>query len=93
MENPRFSYIDIGSIDNNRQCLNTEETIIEPDQVPSRARKLVEVGDIIYSTVRPYLHNMCIIDRIFSYKPIASTGFAAMVCYNGVFNKYLLYYL
>ena len=89
----KFSYIDIGSIDNKRQCLNTEETIIEPDKAPSRARKLVEVGDIIYSTVRPYLHNTCIIDRVFSYKPIASTGFAAMACYNGVFNKYLFYYL
>lgn len=88
-----FSYIDIGSIDNKRQCLNQVETLIEPEKAPSRARKLVELGDIIYSTVRPYLHNMCIIDRIFSHKPIASTGFAAMACYNGLFNKYLFYFL
>ena len=88
-----FSYIDIGSINNKRQCLNPAETLIEPENAPSRARKLVELGDIIYSTVRPYLHNMCIIDRAFSHKPIASTGFAAMACYTGVFNKYLFYYL
>ena len=55
--------------------------------------KLVEKGDILYSTVRPYLHNMCIIDRDFSHKPIASTGFAVMTCYNGIFTKFLFYYL
>ena len=89
----KFSYIDIGSIDNKSQSLNSEETIIEPEDAPSRARKIVDMGDIIYSTVRPYLHNMCIIDRVFSHKPIASTGFAAMTCYDGIFNKYLLYCL
>ena len=89
----RFSYIDIGSIDNQHQCLNAKETLIDPENAPSRARKLVEIGDILYSTVRPYLHNMCIIDRGFSYKPIASTGFAVMACCSGVYNKYLFYYL
>ena len=88
-----FCYIDIGSIDNEHQRLNSEETIVAPENAPSRARKLVEFGDIIYSTVRPYLHNMCIIDREFSHKPIASTGFAAMTCYDGVYNRFLFYCL
>lgn len=88
-----FSYIDIGSIDNKSQRLNAEENIIEADKAPSRARKLVEQGDILYSTVRPYLHNMCIIDREFICTPIASTGFAVMTCHGGIYNKYLFYYL
>ena len=88
-----FSYIDIGSIDNKNQRLNAEENFIEADKAPSRARKIVERGDILYSTVRPYLHNMCIIDRDFTYMPIASTGFAVMTCHSGVYNKYLFYYL
>ncbi len=88
-----FSYIDIGSIDNKNQRLNAEENLIETSEAPSRARKKVQLGDILYSTVRPYLHNMCIIDRPFSCKPIASTGFAAMTCYEGVYNKYLFFYL
>ncbi len=88
-----FSYIDIGSINNKRQILNEKETIIEADKAPSRARKIVERGDILYSTVRPYLHNMCIVDKAFSNMPIASTGFAVLTCYPGVFNKYLFYYL
>ena len=88
-----FSYIDIGSIDNKNQRLNKEENLINPEDAPSRARKIVELGDILYSTVRPYLHNMCIIDRQFSCKPIVSTGFAAMTCYKGVFNRFLFNYL
>lgn len=88
-----FSYIDIGSIDNQRQLLSADENIIEADKAPSRARKIVEQGDILYSTVRPYLHNMCIVDRQFSHKPIASTGFAVLTCHQDIFNKYLFYYL
>ena len=88
-----FCYVDIGSIDNKNQRLGDTENIITPDKAPSRARKIIDVGDIIYSTVRPYLHNMCIIDRQFSLQPIASTGFATMTCYSGLFNKYLFYYL
>ena len=88
-----FSYIDIGSIDNVHQRLNENETIIQPNNAPSRARRIVKQGDIIYSTVRPYLHNMCIIDKTFKKEPIASTGFAVMSCFPQVLNKFLFYYL
>ena len=86
-------YIDIGSIDNKNQKLNPTDTTIAPDKAPSRARKLVDMGDILYSTVRPYLHNMCIIDREFPHIPIASTGFAVLTCHANLLNKYLFYYL
>ena len=88
-----FSYIDIGSIDNQRQLLNKNENIIEAKDAPSRARKIVGRGDILYATVRPYLHNVCIIDKDFTYTPIASTGFAVLTCHADIFNKYLFYYL
>ena len=89
----KFSYIDIGSIDNVHQKLNQNENIVEAKDAPSRARKIVKYGDIIYSTVRPYLHNMCIIDKEFSFKPIASTGFAVMSCLGKIYNRYLFFYL
>jgi type I restriction enzyme S subunit len=91
--NTDFCYIDIGSIDNIKNKLNTEEKIISADKAPSRARKIVSYGDILYSTVRPYLHNMCIVDRTFTCKPIASTGFAVFTTFKNLFNKYLFYYL
>ena len=88
-----FCYIDIGSIDNKKQKLSEEENIISAEKAPSRARKIVAQGDILYSTVRPYLHNMCIINKEFSHQPIASTGFAALVCHSDYFNEFLFYYL
>lgn len=88
-----FSYIDIGSIDNANQKLTDLKKYINTDDIPSRARRIVGLGDILYSTVRPYLHNMCIVDKVDSCETIASTGFAAMTCYKGVHNKFLFYYL
>ena len=88
-----FSYIDIGSIDNKRQKLSAVENIITADKAPSRARKIIKFGDILYSTVRPYLHNMCIVDKDFSCEPIASTGFAVLSCEKGIYNQFLFYYM
>lgn len=88
-----FSYIDVGTLDNVNHKLNEKENILETKNAPSRARKIVEEGDVLYSTVRPYLHNICVIDRPFSYEPIASTAFAVMSCLDGLCNKYLYWSL
>ena len=88
-----FVYIDISSIDNILNTIIDKENIILPENAPSRARKIVYNGDILYSTVRPYLHNICIIDKVFSKEPIASTGFAVLSTYSFISNKYLFYYL
>ena len=91
--NKPFSYIDIGSINNKQQKLNDSENIIMPEKAPSRARKIICYGDVLYATVRPYLHNIAIVDKEFSNEPIASTGFAVLSCKNGMVNRYLFYYL
>ncbi len=88
-----FSYIDIGSIDNSNQTLNNNEKILSAGNAPSRARKIILYGDILYSTVRPYLHNMCIVNKNFSCEPIASTGFAVLSCHADFYNKYLFYFM
>jgi len=88
----RFCYIDIASVDNTNQKLG-EETVLEASSAPSRARKIVAFGDVIYSTVRPYLHNACIIDKSFEYEPIVSTGFAVLTCPDGYLPGFLLNYL
>ena len=88
-----FSYIDIGSIDNKNQRLSKTETIIHASDASPRARKIVQKGDVLYATVRPYLHNVCIIDHDFSHEPIASTGFAVMACTNCLDNKFLFHFL
>ena len=88
-----FCYIDIGSIDNQHQRLNEKESIVAPENAASRARKIVKLGDILYATVRPYLHNMCIIDREFTKEAIASTGFAVLKCCADYSNAFLFYYM
>jgi type I restriction enzyme S subunit len=88
-----FSYIDVGTLDNVNHKLNKKENILEGKNAPSRARKIVKEGDVLYSTVRPYLHNICVIDRSFSHEPIASTAFAVMSCLDGLCNKYLYWSL
>lgn len=90
--NETFSYIDVGTLDNINQRLPEEENIIEAKDAPSRAKKIVEFGDVLYSTVRPYLHNICIVDKNFSYTPIASTAFAVMHVNEKVLNNRFLFY-
>ena len=70
-----FTYIDIGSIDNKTMQLGDLNNVLTPENAPSRARKIIKQGDGIYSTVRPYLHNACVIDKKIEPPPIASTGF------------------
>jgi len=49
-----FTYIDVSAIDNTRGKI-ISPTVVAPADAPSRARKLVRQGTVIYSTVRPYL--------------------------------------
>ena len=73
--------------------MNSENTVVEAKDASSRAKKIVKYGDVIFATIRPYLKNICIIDRVFPYEPIVSTAFAVMHCPEGLLNKYLYYYL
>jgi type I restriction enzyme, S subunit len=84
-----FTYIEISSIDNRINQLADVNNILQPNNAPSRARKIVYLGDVIYATVRPYLHNICIIDRIIDPEPIVSTGFAVVSSTNKITNKFL----
>jgi len=91
--NKRFTYIDVGSIDSSRGWISERTEKLEPGEAPSRARKLVARGTVIYSTVRPYLLNIAIIDRDFDPEPIASTAFGILQPFTGINNRYLFYWL
>lgn len=88
-----FTYIDVSAIDNKLGVVTDEVVVIQPDDAPSRARKLVRLGSVIYSTVRPYLLNIAIIDKEFQPAPIVSTAFAVLHPYEGIVGKFLFYYL
>ena len=87
----RFTYIDISAIDNNRQVLNPAAlAVLEPEEAPSRARRVGFPGDVVYSTVRPYLHNACIVPDGLDPAPIISTGLAVLTSGSSVSNALLL---
>ena len=88
-----FTYIDISSIDNTKQKMGNKLAVIKAKDAPSRARRIVHKGDVLYATVRPYLLNMCIIEKDISPEPIASTGFAILCTPYPILNQYLFHVL
>jgi type I restriction enzyme, S subunit len=80
-----FTYIDVTAIDKERGCI-AEPKIISASEAPSRARKLVQKDDVIYSCVRPYLLNIAVVDTEIEPAPIASTAFAVMYGFGLVFR-------
>lgn len=89
----KFTYIDVTSINKELGLISEDLKVLNPEDAPSRARKIVKNGTVIYSTVRPYLLNIAIVDKDFDPEPIVSTAFAILHPYSGTLNKYLYYYL
>ena len=83
-----FTYIDVTTIDKENGTI-VKPKVIQADEAPSRARKIVCKGDVIYSCVRPYLLNVAIVSEGFDPKPIASTAFAVLNGYGLVLSQYL----
>lgn len=88
-----FTYIDVSSIDNRKGIISGDVGVLPANRAPSRARKLVRHGSIIYSTVRPYLLNIAIVDKQFDPMPIASTAFAVLHPHEGIESRYIYHYL
>lgn len=87
-----FTYIDVGSIDQTSGVVQSP-SLVEANDAPSRARKVVRKGTVIYSTVRPYLLNIAIVDRDFDPEPIASTAFAIIHPFEGIEAGFVSRYL
>jgi type I restriction enzyme, S subunit len=85
----KFVYIDIGSIDNTSQTIKSPKTFFGID-APSRARRLVQVGDILFSTVRTYLRNIAYVPKDLD-GVLTSTGIAVLRPAQGINGNYLFY--
>ena len=72
-----FTYLDVSAINNSKGKIGSPK-VLSANEAPSRARKQVAQGTVIYSTVRPYLQNICVVDKPFSPEAIASTAFAIL---------------
>jgi type I restriction enzyme S subunit len=83
-----FTYIDVTAIDKENGRI-AETRVLSPSEAPSRARKRVAVGDILYSCVRPYLLNVAVVETEIAPAPIASTAFAVLNTFGLILPRYL----
>ncbi|WP_421948755.1 restriction endonuclease subunit S [Phaeodactylibacter xiamenensis] len=88
-----FSYIDVGTIDNKIGRISNDVAVVPSEEAPSRARKIIRKGCVLYSTVRPYLMNIVVVDQEFTPEPIASTAFAVLNPFCKISPEYLFYSL
>ena len=86
--NAPFTYIDVTAI-NKEAGVVAEPKVLTPADAPSRARKVTQKGDVIYSCVRPYLLNVAVIEQDFDPAPIASTAFAILNGHGLVLPRYI----
>ena len=84
-----FTYIEVSAIDSQRGAVSSPE-LVTPENAPSRARKVVKQGTVIYSTIRPYLLNIAVIEEDFLPEPIASTAFAIVHPFCSMPPRYFL---
>jgi type I restriction enzyme S subunit len=87
-----FTYIDVGSINKELGTIS-EPGVINPKDAPSRARKIVRRNTVLYSTVRPYLLNIAVVDEDYDPEPIASTAFAIIHPWKGISSTFIYHYL
>ena len=73
---PFINYLDTGNITDNR-ITKIQHLIPSTDKVPSRARRKVRDGDIVYSTVRPNQRHFGLL-RETPKNCLVSTGFAVI---------------
>ena len=89
----RFTYIDVGAINKERGVVSDNVQVLEANEAPSRARKIVAFNSVIYSTVRPYLLNVAVIETEFTPTPIVSTAFAVLHPHDGMDSRFIYHYL
>lgn len=84
-----FTYVDLSCVDSN--VIEGAKSIKGVD-APSRARRVIRAGDVIFATVRPYLRGHAVVPESLNNQ-ICSTGFAVLRCPNEINPKYLYYML
>ncbi|BFM21488.1 restriction endonuclease subunit S [Gilvimarinus japonicus] len=73
VQDETFNYIDIGSINRDSKRIESPQCLLGKD-APSRARKIVNTGDVLVSLTRPNLNAVAYVPAKYDGQ-IASTGF------------------
>ena len=90
--NDRFVYVDLSAVDNEKKEITGARRVLRAD-APSRARQLIQAGDLLMSTVRPNLNAVATVPVQLD-GAIASTGFCVLrPRHNVVCGRYLFHWL
>src|SRR5690348_7562597 len=71
-----FKYIDVSSVSNATFQITSSTTILGRN-APSRARKLVKTGDVLFATVRPTLKRVALVPNKLNNQ-VCSTGYCVL---------------
>ncbi|WP_111937901.1 restriction endonuclease subunit S [Clostridium paraputrificum] len=82
----KFNYIDLESIVSGTLIKNN---LMELKNAPSRAQRLLNKGDVLFQTVRPYQMNNFLFDIEIGCENVASTGYAQLRVKNSSYNKFI----
>lgn len=85
-----IDYIDISSVDNKLKRIVSTQRILA-NEAPSRAKQIVQKGDILVSIVRPNLNAVAIVDEDYDM-PVASTGYCVLRCVDSIDKRYVFHY-
>ena len=87
-----FLYIDLSAINRETKSIAGISRVSVAD-APSRARQIVQAGDVLISTVRPNLNGVAFVPTEFT-DAIASTGFCVLRCDpKRLDNRYLFHWV
>jgi len=86
-----FIYVDVSSVDNRLFRITNASTMKGAD-APSRARKVIRKGDVIYATVRPTLKRVAHVPQEYD-EQICSTGYCILRTNEALYSKFLYFWL
>lgn len=89
--NIEYTYIDISAIDKEIQKITNPNSFLGKE-APSRAKKHIQKGDILFATTRPNLKNIAQIEDDF-LNSVASTGFCVLRVNEKIENNFLFHFL
>lgn len=84
-----FAYVDISAIDN-RSCEIVNSKRLLGREAPSRARRPIIDGDVLFSNVRTYLRNVAQVSGL-RQPAVASTGFTLLRPTAAISSRYLFH--
>lgn len=84
-----FLYLDVSGVAPSKKSIQSLSAI-KANDAPSRARKIVKEGMVLFSTVRPYFLKTVVAENLdLEKETIASTAFAIFSCKNELLNKFI----